>query len=45
MLSTTMLSPRAQDLAGRRGLPLSAVDFEKNLVSMVTAALTAPADG
>ncbi|MGG7102246.1 TetR/AcrR family transcriptional regulator [Rhodococcus sp. 24CO] len=41
LLATAMLAVRARDLAGRRRLPLSAADFQVNLIDMTTAALTA----
>ncbi|TSD48883.1 TetR/AcrR family transcriptional regulator [Rhodococcus sp. KBS0724] len=41
LLATAMLAVRARDLTGRRRLPLSAADFQANVIDMTTAALTA----
>ncbi len=41
LLATAMLAVRARDLTVRRRLPLSAADFQKNVIDMTTAALTA----
>ncbi|MDV6266490.1 MULTISPECIES: TetR/AcrR family transcriptional regulator [Rhodococcus] len=41
LLATAMLAVRARDLTGRRRLPLSAADFQVNVIDMTTAALTA----
>ncbi|MDI9915120.1 TetR family transcriptional regulator [Rhodococcus sp. IEGM 1379] len=41
LLATALLAVRARELTGRRRLPLSAADFQANVIDMTVAALTA----